>query len=666
MNLSQRNRNIILWVVAIGLLVSMIISFTPGTLFGGNQQDAIEGPVVLEVNDQPIRELEVARLRQNPPFNAVTEGPIAADLDLVLVDQLVTQSLLEEAAAGVNVSSGEVRTRVNEFREDQGVAGSRNDRAYQDLLAGAGYTDATFRELVRGQLQQERYLEDVGGETEPTDAEIETYYAANETNYRSEPRITAREIVVADAAVANTVYAQALARADFAALAREFSSERAEQGGALGAAEGESAPRPIGRVALPTAVADAAFALPGPGLTTPVQAGGAYHIVRVEALEPAATRPLGEVREQVVTDLTELKTAAAEEEAILSLKAQADIRTPEGSELSYDNGVVARVGDFDIRAADLNRSTYLNPQIQQLINPNFADLIVNSVKPNVLNQLIDEELAFQGSSTLEGGTFAGTRAAVAQSALGFVGRDAEVTDEQVRTYYQENRAAYTEPPTALATRVNLPDADAARSFRDALTGAEAVDTEAVSIAAEAAGGTVEELGNVTQGSQPEAIDAALFNFESGMTGLSDSGFDISNVLTVTTPAGAESGGAASGGTASGGAASPAREQLVVLVAARTPERVRPLPEVRAQAEQAALAQAQNTAQQEWLDGLRESIPVENLLASAQTPTDSSGGTASGGAASSAAGSAAGGAAGENAVPTLTPTPAPTPESGGAN
>lgn len=664
MSLSQRNRNIILWVIAIGLLVSMVISFTPGTLFGGNPQDAVEGPVVLEVNGQPIRELEVARLRQNPPFNAVTEGPIAEDLNLVLVDQLVTQSLLEEAAAGVNVSSGEVRTRVNEFREEQGVAGSRNDRAYQDLLAGAGYTDATFRELIRQQLQQERYLENVGGETEPTDAEIETYYAANQTNYQSEPRITAREIVVADEAVASTVYARALAGEDFAALAREFSSERAEQGGALGAAAGESTPRPVGRVALPTAAADAAFALQGPGLTTPVQAGGAYHIVSVEALEPAATRPLEEVREGVVTDLTELKTAGAEEEAILSLKAQADIRTPEGSELTYDNGVVARVGDFDIRAADLNRSTYLNPQIQGLINPNFADLIVNSVKPNVLTQLIDEELAYQGSTTLEGGTFAGTRAAVAQSALGFVSRNTEVTDEQVRTYYQENRAIYTEPPTALVTRVNLPDADAARSFREALTGAETVDAEAVGIAAEAAGGTIEGLGNVTQGSQPEVIDAALFNFESGMTRLGDSGFDISSVLTVTTPAGAESGGAASGGTASGGAASPAREQLVVLVAARTPERVLPLPEVRAQAEQAALAQAQNTAQQRWLDGLRERIPVENLLASAQTPTDPSGGTASGGTASG--GAAGDSVASDDAVPTLTPTPAPTPESGGAN
>jgi hypothetical protein len=104
MNLSQRNRNIILWLIAIGLLVSMVISFTPGTLFGGAaQRDAQQGPVVLNVNGQPIRELEVARLEQNPPFNAVQEGPAAEDLELVLLDQLVTQTLLQQAAADQNV-----------------------------------------------------------------------------------------------------------------------------------------------------------------------------------------------------------------------------------------------------------------------------------------------------------------------------------------------------------------------------------------------------------------------------------------------------------------------------------------------------------------------------------------------------------------------------------
>ena len=592
--MSQRNRNIILWIVAIGLLVSMVISFTPGSLFGNRaQQEAAEGPVALNVNGEPIRELEVSRLEQNPPFNAVQEGPVAQDLQLVLLDQLVTQTLLQQAAADESVSSGEVRTRVNEFREQQGVAGSRNDRAYQNLLAGAGYTDDTFRDLTRQQLQQEKYLDNLTADATPTDAEIQTYYQANQQAYQSEPRLTAREIVVADESKANALYAQALTGADFAALARENSTERAEQGGALGAAEGESAPRPVTSVALPTAVSQAAFALQGPGLTTPVQAGGVYHIVKVEAYTPAATRPLSEVRSEVEKDLTDLQEAAAEENALRTLKASADITSPASSSYQYRDSVVAKVGDRTITAAELDRNTYLNPQIQQLLNPNFAGIIESSVKPNVLTQMIDAQLAVQGARSLKG-TFVGPDSAVAQSALGYVSRDVKVTPAQVKSFYGENSARYTEQPSALTTRVNFADAASARDFRQALTTADAISTDSIGIAAEAAGGSVQDLGNVAPGAQPEQLDSVLFNFQQGMTALGQSGFDISQVLTLEVPASSASGGAASGGAVSDGAASSgeasggatagatigaavtATEQFVVLVAARTPERVRPL------------------------------------------------------------------------------------------
>ena len=641
MNLSQRNRNIILWIIAIGLLISMVISFTPGNLFGGaSQRDAAEGPVALNVNGQPIREREIDRLEQNPPFNAVQEGPVAQDLERVLLSELVSQSLIEQAAKGVNVSGAEVRERVNEFRDEQGVAGSRNDGAYQNLIARGGYTDETFREFTREQLQREKYLDGLTEGVTASDEEVRTHHAANRDDYSSEPRITAREIVVADKAEADLVYARALEGEDFAALARETSTERAEQGGALGAAEGESAPKPVTRVALPTPVAQAAFALQGPGLTTPVEAGGAFHIVKVEDFQPAAPRPLDEVRGEVEADVLELKRAAVQEAALRELRADADISAPEGSTYSFENPVVARVGDAEIRADELDRNTYLNPQLQQFLTPDFSEIITSTIRPNVLEGLIDEELAFQGAGELDG-TFVGPRAAVAQSALGYVSRDAQATDAQIRTYYQENEAEYTEPPSALTTRVNFPDAASARDFRRTLTGAEVVDTRAINLVAEASDGTVIDVGEVSPGAQPEAIDAALFNFGAasagGMVALEGSGLDISGVLTVEAPAaGAQSGGALSGGALSGGAASGGaggadapQKQFVVLIAARTPPRLSPLSEVREQVEQAATQQQQNEARTTWLAGLRESIPVENLLA-ADLAADAQNGAQSGG------------------------------------
>lgn len=683
--MNQRTRNIILWIVAIGLLISMAISFTPGQLFGNNTQNN-EGAVALDVNGRPIYELDVARLEQQAPFNAVQEGPVADDLQLVLLDELVSQSLIQQAASGENVSNGEVRDQVNEFRASQNVAGRNNDRAYLSLLSGAGYTDETFRELMREQLQQEKYIASLTEGVEVTDEELTTFFEANRDAYQTEPRITAREIVVTDQAEADRLYALALSGEDFATLARENSSERAEQGGALGASDGESAPQPVTSVALPTAVAEAAFALQGPGLTTPIQAGGAYHIVSVEAFTPAAPRPLDEVREEVRTDALELKKSGVQEAELLKLRNEATITAPEGSTYSYDDPVVARVGDDEIKATELDRATYLNPQIQQLLNPESADLIVSFLKPNNLSQLIDQELAYQGASEL-GAAFVGTRAAIAQSARSYVGRDEAVTPAQVQEFYTQNQANFTVPPAVLATRVNFPDRDAATSFTQALDDAATVGDAAIKEAADAAGGTVETLGSVTQGSQPEVIDAALFNFTDGMTALGESGYDVSEVLSVSTPpdpasggaasggavsGGAVSGGAASGGSASGGANAAPSEQFVVLVAARSPSRVRPLNEVRALAEQAALVERQTTAQQTWLDGLREKITVEDLLAQtgAEAPSEAEQTAAATGAAAAAAaasGAASGGATNSSALSGGAVLPVAPPEpSGGAN
>lgn len=683
--MSQRVRNTILWIVAIGLLISMAISFTPGQLFGNQGQDA-EGAVALDVNGEPIYELDVNRLEQQPPFNTVQEGPVAEDLQQVLLDELVSQSLVGQAAADEPVSRGEVRDRVNEFREGQGLAGRTNDRAYLNLIAGAGYTDASFRELTREQLQQEKYLAGLNGDVQVTDAELETYFSANADAYRSEPRITAREIVVTGKPQADRLYARALAGEDFATLARENSSERAEQGGALGAAEGENEPQPVTSVALPTAVSEAAFALQGPGLTTPIGAGGAFHIVSVEAFSPAAARPLEEVRDEVREDVLELKRAGAEEAALLGLRADAAITAPEGSAYSYTNPTVATVGDYEIKATELNRATYLNPQIQQLLNPDSAELIVSFLKPNNLGQLIDQELAYQGAQELEA-DFVGTRAAIAQTARSYVGRDASVTDAEVTTYYNQNKANFTVPASALATRVNFQDEAAATSFRQALSGATAFNDNVLQTAATAAGGTVRALGNVAPGSQPAALDRALFNFSSGMTALGESGYDLSNVLTVAVPAagdsasggaasgGVASGGAASGGSVSGGAASGGanpvpQKQFAVLVAARSSERVRPLDEVRVVAEQAALGEKKNQAQQTWLDGLRQSTTVENTLAQAglseaerTAAATAEAAAASGGAASG--GSGRGGLGSSGALLPVTP-PAATPQSGGGN
>src|SRR6056297_1106582 len=624
MKLSRRTNTIILWITSIGLLVGMVITFTPtlGALTGGGHNDT-SAPALI-VNGETISDLEVAQARRSSPiFNVVQEGPVAEDLELLLVDQLIRQEVLAQAASRMRVGSGQVREELQAFRERNAVAGSRNDEAYLRLIGGAGYTDATFRDYLRDQLQVAAFQEEV---TEGVD--------------------------VGDVETAEALRVRALAGESFGELAAEASLERADQNGAVG---GET-PQPVGRPAFPSVVADAVFARSTAGLTPVVESGGRAYLVQVEEIVPASPRPLDEVRDEVREDALAAKRQAALNERIEELVAEAEVSVAEGAELSLDDPVVATVGSLEIHASELARETYTNPQIQQALSPQTASLIAQFFKPSILEQLVDRELAVQGSERLDA-TFFGSDALIAQSVLDWVARDAEATESEIEAFYQGNLDRYTVAASADVVRVDFGDAPSAAAFRDALlNGAE---PEA---AAEEAGGEVENVGVVRQGQLAPPLDTALFATDA-FESLPGDPRAVSDVLVLEVPVEPEApaeqetpadeasqadeatsdeatseqatedaetpeaapdtdGEAAAtpeGDPEAGPEAGAVETTHVVLVALRTPQRVRPLEEVRSDVEATVLAQERQSLQREWLNALREEIPVETMLASATPP-----------------------------------------------
>lgn len=657
MKLSRRTNTIILWLISIGLLVSMVIAFTPtlGGLFNRTSTGADSSAPALQVNGQTITELEIARARQNPPFNFGIAGEAGADLELLLLDSLVRNAVFRQAAASVQVSNNEVRDAVNEFRQAQNLAGTRNDQAYLALIGQAGFTDSSFRAFMRDQLRQERYQEQLVDSVTVTDDEVLAFYEVNTELYQSEERILARQIVLDDQQTAQEVYAQVVAGEDFAELASEFSIERADRAGALGAPAGSTEPQPVGRAALPTQVANAAFALQGEGVTELITVGERFHIVRVEEFIPSGTRPFEEVAEQVREDALIVKQNAVIEQRINELLANADITVPAGSPHSFENPVVATVGDTEIRAAELVRETYLSPNIQQALNPQTAELVATLFKPNILEQLIDRELAYQGAQQLDR-QFIGSRDQVVISALNYISRDASFTEDELTEYYNANIDRFTTPASAVMTRVDFATLEEAMAFREAmLDGTEMLE------AVENTSGSLRDLGTVRPGSVQAELDTAIFG-TNAFTPLPDSEEEISDVLvlTETVPVIPEADEPAEDvsqddaeaevpaeeteavtdpeaeevadedvepvETDQAEAADEAdvtepteetREIYVVLLGVRTLERVRPLSEVRAQVEAAVRQANRNELQSEWLDSLRETVTISNRLEEAQ-------------------------------------------------
>lgn len=623
MKMSKRTSTIILWAVSIGLLAGMVLTFTPGLgLTGGGSVSRGDAQIV--INGQTLFDLDIQQLRNNALFNTVTDGEVGQDLQRLLADEIIRNTVLDQAASRINISGGQVRSAVSDFRKDRGVDGARNDQAYLQLIGSAGYTDQSFRDYLRDQLRLQEWENRLVNAVTVTDAEVDAFFESHRASYQSEEKILARQIVVADQATAESLRRQAIAGGDFATLARDNSLELADRDGAVGASAGETAPRPVGRPALPTVVANAAFSLRGAGLTDVIAFNDRYYIVQVEGYEPAADLPFDEVKDTVSADALDAKKSGVVEAELERLRAEAQVSFPATSTLRFDNPVLAKVGDHEIKAVDLDRALYTNTQIQQALSPSTADLIVGLFKPTVLNQLIDTEVAYQGAKTLDV-PLVGTRTGIAQAALNYVGRDAVATPDEIQTYYADNQAMYTFGAEATVTKVEFADADVAAAFRVALLGG-----DTVAAAAETAGGTVTELGRVKPGDLATELDTALFGTDA-FDALPGGVLSVSDVLVIEQPAPAPDAAVDQPASADedlagdGADAAPAQATIdtyVVLIADRVAPRVRPLDDVYAQVEQAVLAQKRQAARTAWLSDQRAAAEiVETSVPDLILPTD---------------------------------------------
>jgi parvulin-like peptidyl-prolyl isomerase len=667
----MRRRNVVvLWLVAIGLLVSMVISFTP-TMGNFGNQHALNEPAFF-VNGEPIMELDVNRSRQGQLFT-ITEGEVAEDAELLLLAQLIDNEVLRQAAEDTRVSRGEVSEAIRDYREARGVLGGTNDTQYLQLIANQGFTDQAFRDFQREQIRQRKFIDSLVEDIEVTDDEVRDFYEANKFNYLSDPQLIARQIVVDDEELANTLLVRIARGEDFETLATEYSLELADVAGAINA-DDDGNPQPIGRIGLPTSVASAALGLEGRGTTDVISTGGQYYIVRVEDY----LAPDVQAFEDIETELREATLAAKEtallQDALEQLRNEAELEFPPESDYDFTNEVVATVGDRDIYELDLAEATYLNQQVQQFLSPDTADTVASFFKPTFLEQLIEQNLALHGAETLDA-NFVGTDALVASSALNYIASDIDLTEADLEEYYQTNLARFTIPASATVVQLDFADQDAAQNFRATILD-ENLDFSTLAERARNEELIYNDLGNVTPGQLESELDRYLFGTEAFEPINDESLLEVSDVVVIETevdvpvvsdPAddGSTDGStddlalgddasavdtdstgedSAEADTETAEADAPADNDLAdddltdeaesadsaesvapetetitettytLLVAIRMPERVRSLDDVRSQVEEAVLATQRSELQQNWLTALRETVPVENLIA----------------------------------------------------
>lgn len=190
---------------------------------------------------------------------------------------------------GIKVSNDDVDKRIAQLKK-QFYGGS--DARYKKTLQQQGLTQDQAKEVIRSQIISERLFKKVTSKVKVTDAQVKAYYLSNKAQYGQPETREVRHILVQKKALADSLYAQLKAGANFAKLAKKYSKDpgSAPNGGKLTISKGQTVP----------AFDKTAFALKKNELSKPVRTQYGYHIIQaLSAIKPAKTTPLAKVANSI-------------------------------------------------------------------------------------------------------------------------------------------------------------------------------------------------------------------------------------------------------------------------------------------------------------------------------------------------------------------------------
>ena len=319
------------WTRIVALLAALALAMAAVGCGGDGGDDGTEVEVpadaIAVVGDKEITKAEYDRLlasaektyeAREQEFPAAGT-PEFAQLRNAIVRSLVEQAQFEIAAQelDVTVTDADVDKRLDELKEQffQG-----DEQKYKDELEAQGLTEEQVKSDLRTRLLSEKVFEKVTNEVEVTDEDVQKYYDDNAAQFETPASREVRHILVKSKARADELHAQLEGGADFAKLARQFSTDPASKkdGGKFTAQQGATV-APFDKVA---------FDLDTGELSEPVKTQFGWHIIEaVGDVQEKSTQDLSEVEEQIRSTLLEEKKNTRINEWIEELRARFEDQT---------------------------------------------------------------------------------------------------------------------------------------------------------------------------------------------------------------------------------------------------------------------------------------------------------------------------------------------------
>jgi len=251
----------------VALLATAGLSATLAACSGGS------GGAIATVNGEPISRAAFDHKLESGPAGKQT------------LAQLVQSELVDQYAKKNNivVSDAEIAKREDDIKSKYPPG------QFEQILKQQGLSETDVHNILRQTIVVEKA---VAPQVHVTDADVKAYFDKNHLQLDTQEQVRARHILVADLATANTVEAKLKAGGDFAALAKQYSTDPSskEKGGELGFFGPNMMVKPF---------QDAAFADPVGKITAPVKSPFGYHIIQVEEKKPATKATLANSTEKI-------------------------------------------------------------------------------------------------------------------------------------------------------------------------------------------------------------------------------------------------------------------------------------------------------------------------------------------------------------------------------
>jgi parvulin-like peptidyl-prolyl isomerase len=216
--------------------LAVIVTFLLLLSLAGCNSVSGSGKTVIEVNGKKITQKQYDErysiLKANYELQSGSKLDESKDKETIkslketAYNNLVLQELIVEDAKkqGVDASTKEIDTRLASFKENQN---KYSVDGYKLFLEKLNLTEAKLRDELKIQILSEKMQAKVAGNTTVSDAEVKKYYDDNQSEFKQAGGIQIYHILVSDEKLAKDIITKIKAGQDFAALAKQYSTDRA-------------------------------------------------------------------------------------------------------------------------------------------------------------------------------------------------------------------------------------------------------------------------------------------------------------------------------------------------------------------------------------------------------------------------------------------------------